>query len=125
MTKKALEESKSLADMLRKVLQDKEGEIFKLKEKVLQAKEEEKTEFYNFDGFLTKLSDYYDDGFWECLCQVKALYPDLDVSQVSLDKVAQTPTGTVDDEGKNEIFEAETMPNVQGDDEAAPKDEQV
>ena len=88
MTKKALEESKSLANELRKVLQDKEGEISTLREQVCQAKEDGKTEFRNFDGFLTELNDYYDNGFQECLRQVKTLYPDLDVLQVSLDNVA-------------------------------------
>ena len=60
MTKKALEESKILADKLRKVLQDKEGEISKLKEQVYRAKEDGTTDS---DGFLIKLSDYYNNKF--------------------------------------------------------------
>ena len=60
MTKKALEESKILADKLRKVLQDKEGEISKLKEQVCQAKEDGTIDS---DGFLIKLSDCYDNKF--------------------------------------------------------------
>ena len=60
MTKKALEESKILADKLRKVLQDKEGEISKLKEQVCRAKEDGTIDS---DGFLIKLSDYYDNKF--------------------------------------------------------------
>ena len=60
MTKKALEESKILADKLRKVLQDKEGEISKLKEQVCRAKEDGTTDS---NGFLTKLSDCYDKKF--------------------------------------------------------------
>lgn len=39
--------------------------------------------------------------------------------------MAQTLAGTVDHEGTDEIFEADTMPNVQGKGEAAPEDEQV
>jgi len=63
MTKKALEESKILADKLRKVLQDKEGEISKLREQVCWAKENKTIEFRNSDDFLTKLSDCYNDKF--------------------------------------------------------------
>ena len=70
------------------------------------------TEFHNSDGFLTQLSDCYENSFQECLRQVKALYPNLDVSQVSLDNVVQTLAGTVDHEGTDEIFEANPMPNV-------------
>lgn len=47
------------------------------------------------------------------------------MSQVSLDNVAQTLVGTVDHEGTDEIFEVDPMPIVQGEGEAAPKDEQV
>ena len=70
------------------------------------------TEFRNSDGFLTELSDCYDNEFQECLRQVKSLYPDLDMSQVSLDNVAQTPARTIDHEGTDEILEADPMPNV-------------
>ena len=125
MTKKALEELEILADKLRKVLQDKEGEISKLREQIRRAKEDEMTEFHNSDGFLTQLSDCYENSFQECLRQVKALYPNLDVSQVSLDNVAQTPARTVDHEGTDEILEADPIPNVQGDGEAPHEDEQV
>ena len=42
---------------------------------------------------------------------------------MSLDNVAQTSARTVDHEGTDEIFEADPMPNVQGEGEAAPEDE--
>jgi len=57
MTKKALEESKSHVDELRKVLQDKEGEISMLREQVRRAKEDDQTEFRNSGGFLTELNN--------------------------------------------------------------------
>lgn len=107
------------------MFQDKAGEISKLREQVRQAKEDGKTDFRNSDDFLTELSDCYDDGFQECLRQLKALYPDLDVSQVSLDNVAQTSAPTVNHEDTDEIFEVESMPYVQGDSEADPEDELV
>ena len=123
VTKKALEDSKSHAGELRKVLQDKERENSTLTEQVCRAKEDRRADFRDFDGFLTELSDCYSDGFHECLCQVKALYPNLEMSQVSLDNVVQTSARTVDQEETNEIFEVDPMPSVQGDREAAPKDE--
>ena len=87
LTKKALEESENHADELRKVLLDKEGEIIDLKEQVRRAKADGKAEFRNSDCYLKELSDWYFDGFDECLRQVKAFYLDLNVSQVSLDNV--------------------------------------
>lgn len=95
----------------------------KLREQVLQAKEDGQTEFCNSDDFLTELSDCYDDNFQDCLHQVKALYLNLDVSQMSLNNVAQTSTPTVDHEDTDQIFEAETMPNVQGNGEATLENE--
>lgn len=80
MAKKALKESESHANELRKVLQDKEREIFTLREQVRRAKDDGKTKFCNSDGFLNELSDCYDDDFQKCLCQVKAFHLDLDVS---------------------------------------------
>ena len=88
LTKKALEELENHVDELRKVLLDKEGEITDLREQVRRAKANEKAEFWDSDGYLKELSDYYFDRFNEFLRQVKAFYPDLDVFQVSLDNVA-------------------------------------
>jgi len=67
VTKKALEESEGHADELRKVLQDKEGEISTLREQVHYAKDDWKAEFRVFDGFLIELSDCYSNSFSECL----------------------------------------------------------
>lgn len=63
MTKKALEESKRHVEVLRKVLQDREGEISMLREQVRRAKEDGKTMFCNSNSFLDELSGCYDDGF--------------------------------------------------------------
>ena len=117
---------KGLANYTKYVLnKDKEGEISMLREQVRRAKEDGKTEFRNSDGFLNELYNCYDNGFQECLHQVKALHPSLDVSQVSLDNVAWSPTRTVNQEDTDEILMADPMPNIQVDGEAAPEDEQV
>nr|POE58451.1 hypothetical protein CFP56_53857 [Quercus suber] len=39
--------------------------------------------------------------------------------------MGQTPARTVDQEDTDELFEADPMPNVQGDGEAASEDEQT
>ena len=122
VTKKALEKLESRANELRKVHQDKEGKISTLKEQICWVKEDGKVEFCDSDGFFIELSDYYSDSVQECLCQVKALHPGLDVSQVSLDNVAQTLARTVD---TDEVFKVIPMPDIQDDGKATPKDGQV
>ena len=117
---------KGLANYTKYVLnKDKNGEISMLREQVRRAKEDGKTEFRNSDGFLNELYNCYDNGFQECLHQVKALHPSLDVSQVSLDNVAGSPTRTINQEDIDEILMVDPMPNIQVDGEAAPEDEQV
>lgn len=122
LTKKALEEPESHVDELRKVLLDNEREITTLREQVHRAKADEKVEFQDFDDFLVELRNCYSDGFNECLCQVKALHPILNVSLVSLDNVVQTLARIVD---IDEVFKAGQMPNVQDNREAAFEDRQV
>ena len=104
MTKKALEESESHAEALKKVLKDKEGEISLLRKQVLLAKEDGKTKFCNSDGFFYELGDCYADGFNECLRQVKALFPDLDISQISINAMAQIPARSIELEGTDALF---------------------
>ena len=104
MMRKALEEPKTQAKALKKVLKDKEGEISSLRKQVCQAKKDGETEFRNSDGFLTELGSCYADGFNECIRQVKALFLDLDMSQVSLDDVAQTLARSIEPEGTAELF---------------------
>ena len=121
MTKKALEESKGHVEGLKKVLKDKEGEISSLRKQVLWAKKDGKTEFRNSD----ELGGCYADGFNECLCQVKAFFHDLYLSQISIDVVAQTPARSIELEGIDELFEADPTPDAQGDREVTLQDEQV
>lgn len=64
-------------------------------------------DFCNSDDFLCELGSYYVDGFNECLYQVKASFPDLDLSQISIDAVDQTPARSVELEGIDELFEAD------------------
>ena len=125
VTKKALEESESHAEALKKVLKDKEGEISLLRKQVLLAKEDGKTKFCNSDGFFYELGGCYADGFNECLRQVKALFPDLDISQISINAMTQIPARSIELEGTDALFQANPTPDAQVDGDAALQDEQV
>ena len=65
------------------------------------------------------------DGFNDCLHQVKASFPDLDLSQISIDDVAQTLVRSVGPKGTDKLFTNDPIPNAQGDGEAALQDERV
>ena len=62
---------------LKKVLEDKEKEV-------RQAKEVVVLEYHDSDAFISKLGVSYNDDFDDALRQVKALYPELDVSFVNI-----------------------------------------
>ena len=65
------------------------------------------------------------DGFNNCLHQVKASFPDLDLSQISINDVAQTLVRSVDPKGTDKLFMNDPIPDAQGDGEAALQDEHV
>ena len=65
------------------------------------------------------------DGFNNCLHQVKASFPDLDLSQISINDVAQTLVRSVDPKGTDKLFMNDHIPDAQGDGEAALQDEHV
>lgn len=122
ITRKGLEELENQAEVLKL---GKEGEISSLRKQVRQAKEDEKTEFPNSDGFLAKLGGCYAESFNKCLRQVKAFFLDLDNSKVSLDDVAQTPTRSVESDGTDELFEVNPTLDAQGDGKVALQDKQA
>ena len=70
--------------MLKKILQDKEGEISELKEQHHQAKGDAVREYCDSDAFLYELGGSFADGFNNCFRQVKASFPDLDLSEISI-----------------------------------------
>ena len=65
------------------------------------------------------------DGFNNCLHQVKASFPDLDLSQISINDVAQTLVRSVDPKGTDKLFTNDPTPDAQGDREATLQDEHV
>ena len=96
LTKKALKESEEKIEVLTNVLKDKEGEASSLRKHVLHAKEDVVREFLDFDAFLYELGGCFADSFNDCLRQVNASFPDLDLSQISIDAMAQILARPVD-----------------------------
>lgn len=76
--------------VLRQVLDDKEKEIQTAKDQLHQAKEEATREYCDSDALLAELRGSFTDSFDDCLCQVKASFPYLDLSNVTTDAQAQT-----------------------------------
>ena len=86
-----------LTEDLKKALEDKEKEI-------RQAKEVAVLEYRDSDALLSELRVLYNDGFDDALCQVKALYPELDVSYVNINVPEQTSVQPAQSEDTNELF---------------------
>ena len=125
LTKKSLEESKKQAQALGNILKDKEDKISKLKNQLRRAKEDEIKEYRNSDALLYELGGSFADSFDNCLHQVKASFLDLDLSQISIDTQAQTPTCPIDPEGTDKLFADNATPDPQGDRETDPHDDKV
>ena len=85
-----LEEFEASVEALKKILKDKEGEIAKKKNQLRQAKEVAVHEYRDSDALLKELGGSYADGFDDCLHQVKAVFLDLDLSNVNINALAQT-----------------------------------
>ena len=75
-------------EVLQQVFQDKEKEINTIKDQLCQAKEDAIWEHRYSEAYLTELGGTYEDSFDDCLCQVKASFPDLNLAHVSIDAPA-------------------------------------
>ena len=69
---------------MQKVLANKKKEIIEAKDRLRQAKEETIREYRDSDALLAELGVSFAEGFDDCLCQVKASYPDLALSTLML-----------------------------------------
>ena len=74
---------------LRQVLEDQEKEIADTKDRLRQGKEEAICEYRDSDALFSELGGPFAKGFEDSLRQVKASYPDLDLSHVNIDTQAQ------------------------------------
>ena len=75
------------------------------------------TKFKDSQPFIDACAVYYDDGFEDCLKQVKFVYPNLDLSKVTMDG----PLPTIPTSG--DIVSEETEDSTQS--ERDPKDDDV
>ena len=71
-------------EVLKKVLKDKDKEIVDAKDHLCQAKEEAIREYHDSNALLAELGSSFADNFDDCFHQVKASFPDLDLSHVSI-----------------------------------------
>lgn len=118
---KALEqlwgELEKQVEVLRKVLKDEEDSL-------RQAKVDAIQEFCDFDALLSELGTSFADGFDDCLCQVKASFPDLNLSHITIDPEGQTPAHPISSEGTDELFSDDSNPDLQSDWKAQKADKQ-
>ena len=129
MLEQVQDELKKQTEVLQQVLQDKEKEIKTVKDQLCHAKENAIQEYRDSEAYLTELDGTYADNFNDCLRQVKASFPDLDLVHVSIDAQAQTPTQLVHFEGTNKLFANDALVDdatvdLRGDRDAAPGEQQ-
>nr|POE91098.1 hypothetical protein CFP56_14550 [Quercus suber] len=109
-----------LTEELKKVIEDKDKEI-------RQAKETAVLEYRDSNTLLNELEVSFGDAFDEAICQVKALYPLLDLSSVNINDAEQTSILPAQYEDTDELFGDKAPPDVPLDQvvvESDPKDGQ-
>ena len=89
---------------LKKVLKDKEDEFSQSKKLLRWAKEDAIKKYHDFDSLLAELGGSFVDGFDDYLRQVKASFPDLDLSHITTDAEGQTLAHLVESEGTDDLF---------------------
>ena len=97
LAEQARDELHKLTEKLKKTLEDKEKEV-------RQAKEVAVLEYRDSDALISEFGVSYNDGFDDALHQVKALYPELDVSSVNISVPEQTSVHPDQSEDTNELF---------------------
>ena len=105
------------------MLKDKEDEISKSKKQLHRVKEDAIKEYRDSNALLAEQGGSFTDDFYHCLHQVKASFPDLDLSHITIDVESQTPARPVEFEGTDKLFVDDINPNPQGDREAAHADQ--
>ena len=88
-------------------------ELAFLCEQMEKAKVDTMAKFRASQSFINACAIYYADGFENCLKQVGSIYPDLDLSKVSIDDLLLTTPGasdTVDKEFDDSTYTEERIP---------------
>lgn len=96
-----------------KVLKDKKDEISQSKKLLRQAKKDAIKEYCDFDALLAEMGGSFVDGFDYCLHQVKASFPDLNLSHITINAKGQNPARSVESEGTDELFVDDINPDHQ------------
>ena len=102
-------------EFLREVLADKENEIQSVKDQLLHVKDDAITEYRDSEAYLTELGAVFADGFDDAVRQVKATYPELDLSHVSMDEAqAQTSVLQAASDSTDRLFNEDQGDKVDG-----------
>lgn len=124
LTKRLLEKAKGQTKALKKVLKDKKDEISESKKLIHQAKENAIKEYRDSDALLTKLEGSFADSFDDCHHHVKASFPNLDLSHVTINPKGQTLACLVDSKGTDKLFIDDANPNPQVNRDATQADQE-
>ena len=89
---------------MKKVSEGKDKKIKGLKGQLRQAKEEAVRENRDFDALLSKLGTSFLEGFDDALRQVREAHPDLDLSSIKIEDLAQASVVPVVLENTEELF---------------------
>ena len=92
MTKQLLKELEEQVEALKRILKDKEVEVSDAKNQLHHAKDAAIKEYCDSNDLLRELGRSFVDGFDDCIHQVKALFPNLNLSHINIDAQPQTPT---------------------------------
>ena len=89
---------------MKKVSKGKDKKIKGLKGQLRQAKEEAVRENRDFDALLSELGTSFLEGFDNALRQVREAHPDLDLSSIKIEDLAQASVVPVVSENTEELF---------------------
>ena len=120
LTKQLLKESEAQVKALNKILKDKQAEISEAKSQLRHAKDVAIREQRDFNDLLRELDSSFAYGFDDCLRQVKASFPNLDLSHVNIDTQPQTPAQPVSSLGTEDLFIDNLVLGTLGDGETPP-----
>ena len=116
-TRKELEQKTEEAG---KALKGKDDELKDLKKKLRHARDDAVKEYRDSEALLKELGGSFLQGFDDALRQIKKVYPDLDVSMISLTDQDQTSALPVASENTEDLFGDDA---TQGDGESAMPNE--
>ena len=97
LSEQARENLEKEVELLRKKVESHDDDIQRAKIEAVQ-------EYCDSDPLITELGSSFNDGFNDCIRQVKTSFPDLDLAHITIDTEARTPAHTVDSEGTEELF---------------------